>query len=1144
MSEFKPLDGSADVLPVGLQPTPFGEVWQALQQVAASVWNADPSVYRAGMAWLWYAVNHPDDLASDSLRALLVAALISEQAPMVKDWQTNAELVEYLRIWRTYSPTYAKLEAIFATFGARVEVRPISDAESQGVVPVADRRLAFYLRVEEFDAARPLTLDEVYQIAVRATPLGSRPVPYYALVGSSDVFAGPASAGMARVLWASEPAVSPPMSFVVVDGATGAIVHGFNQVLSTYELPSVVLESDYETYELPSVSLVTPKLVIGIPLSTPVEAFWFTDNGRAETTNKTLGLGNRLYLDSGEGASSSTYDRYLGASPVAFTQVDGNMVPPDSDPSRTYIRNLSNYLNLIVSGTSPIREVPVWSVQVAKLFVLSYANTQLPDVQIELPINDVGAYGTVITLPTMTGEYESGGKTWKPSAWDIGAFGSSYSLTGDVVAHLVFTEVIQYTEVKLYMASGDKQAQKQVTSGFTGNVNATYCYQLYVDDQLTTPWTGYDYSNNYELGNYSGGVWVPWTRTSVSSLPATYTSDSTQWKMAFILMDNGFLWLASNVSGSGYMSYPSTFITVRIYPKGKQIFPLFPYTSSMGKYDNSTISGEKYISWRRYPDTSYGASPSIPVFIPVSVYKSGMIEDKSLLVNAKAFVDSTNLRTNKIVSSYSCSSITFTFDKHIYKGWFRTDHADTPSYINSGTQNTLYDDDGNTIPYEEGYVYTALKTFRSSGDASGSDYITASQRMYDVGGNVGYGYTNGSVLTAAYVWYLKELRYIDCNFGDSVTIPDRYTVDCVKCSKLFVKSSDISADGATNTIYFEYLGENEFCEDKETSWFGAKVNPCIEMFGFSNPATFGGFRATFDSSRSGYATSAQATELNSGGYFVKGSTTLNSSYSSSTYAEYMRTNPMMFRLYAGGTLVDYHFMIQHSVWSFENGVFSWLGNDTDYSDLAYWYKSAPNVRIQLKPIWRDILAKFGDTITIPDGYTVDSVKCTRLHLKASSVSYDSSLSYDVEFEFSGENLYCDDTNTALVGKGVKPCLSIFANSNTNKTGYTISSTSSSITGVSSVSASKINTDGYFVKGSVTCSTASYVSSRGDALRDYPASFRMYNASGSSVGYYFNVQQSLWSFQNGQFTWNGDVTDPNDLAFWYANNIIRIRLMPV
>jgi hypothetical protein len=51
----------------------------------------------------------------------------------------------------------------------------------------------------------------------------------------------------------------PPMTFIVVDSATGAIVHGFNQALDVYELPSVVLNSEdgYETYELPSVALPT-----------------------------------------------------------------------------------------------------------------------------------------------------------------------------------------------------------------------------------------------------------------------------------------------------------------------------------------------------------------------------------------------------------------------------------------------------------------------------------------------------------------------------------------------------------------------------------------------------------------------------------------------------------------------------------------------------------------------------------------------------------------------------------------------------------------------------------------------------------------------------------------------------------------------
>lgn len=486
MTEHKLLDAAADVLPVGLQPTPFGEVWRALQQVAAQVWDVDPSVYRAGIAWLWYALRNPAALNADGLRPLLVAALISEQAPLVKDTQTAAELAEYLRLWRDYTPTYPKLEALYSVFAARVEVRPISDAESQGVVPVADRRLAFYLRVEDFDAERPLTLDEVYQIAVRATPLGSRPVPYFALVGSSDVFAGPASAGLVRALWASEPAAAPPMSFVVVDSATGAIVHGFNQILDVYELPSVVLNGEdcYETYELPSVALPTPNVVIGVPISGPVQAFWFTDEGRAETSDKTFTVvGNPLFDEDGSIARNELYD---SAIPLSFMQHDGNMFEADSDSDIVRYLPVTDRLVLSLPGDSETRGKSAWSVQLAKLFVLSYANTQLPDVQIELPINEVGTYGTSITLPTIDGEYESGGKTWKPSAWDIGAFGSSYTLNADTVAHLVFEEV--QSELVAYFTNAGASA----TSDLVVQNGSTYT--LYDANGSTIP---YDSSKTY-----------------------------------------------------------------------------------------------------------------------------------------------------------------------------------------------------------------------------------------------------------------------------------------------------------------------------------------------------------------------------------------------------------------------------------------------------------------------------------------------------------------------------------------------------------------------------------------------------------------------------------------------------------------------
>lgn len=755
MTEHKLLDAAADVLPVGLQPTPFGEVWQALQQVAAQVWDVDPSVYRAGIAWMWYALRNPEALASDGLRPLLVAALISEQAPLVKDTQTVAELAEYLRLWRDYTPTYAKLEAIFATFGARVEVRPISDAESQGVVPVADRRLAFYLRVEDFDAARPLTLDEVYQIAVRATPLGSRPVPYFALVGSSDVFAGPASAGLVRALWASEPAAAPPMSFVVVDSATGAIVHGFNQTLDLYELPSVVLNSEdgYETYELPSISLAVPKMVIGVPITEPVQAFWFTDNGRDETNDKTFTVvGNPLFNEDGSVARKELYD---SAIPLSFMQYDGNMFEADSGSDIVRYLPVTDRLVLSIPGDSTTRGKSAWSVQVAKLFVLSYANTQLPDVQIELPINEVGTYGTSITLPTIDGEYESGGKTWKPSAWDIGAFGSSYSLTADIVAHLVFTEVQQYQEITLYLQSGSKLAQSDVTSSFTGDVASTRCYRLYTDEACTISWTGYDYSNDYEVGYYSAvdGSWKN-RIDSVSEMPPGLSQ--TESVIGYILMDTGLLWLCCNNTASNpvYLNH----IVVRIYPKAQQQYPLY-FSQNNSIYNNYSTSGGTSNVMQHRPgnilDSWMPWSNSFPERTIVNaLYSSG----KSGVSISRLSFDGTDDMRIRLASGYAPSfrNVIFTLDVSTYTSWANLSGNKSAA---SNEICPLFDKNGEYVVYDPTMSYTIIGLFNYSG---GHPFSSPNRFMFDA--RLGAFDTNNPTrlcfklkraVTFSYVWYIK-----------------------------------------------------------------------------------------------------------------------------------------------------------------------------------------------------------------------------------------------------------------------------------------------------------------------------------------------------------------------------------------------------
>ena len=392
----------------------------------------------------------------------------------------------------------------------------------------------------------------------------------------------PLRAGIPAQNWDNDAICTlPPMTFIVVDSTTGAIVHGFNHELTTYELPSVVLNSEdgYETYELPSVSLAVPKMVIGVPISGPVQAFWFTEDGQAETVDTELVIMNGLRDADGVKVKSVDNTDYQGANVLAYMEADGDMFT-SSEASFTWFGGDS--LRQLFVSNQDARGKSAWSVFAAKLFHLSFVNTQLPDVTIELPAAVVDTYGTSITLPTIDGEYESGGKTWKPSAWDIGAFGSSYSLTADTVAHLVFEEVQQYQEITLYMGSGNRTTQNLITSSFTGNVNSAAVTQLFYDAECTDPFV-YDYSNEYEVGRYIDGVWASRVNR-VSDMPSSTTPTLSAATFGFVIYDTGGVWIFTNFSGTWL--YNGSPIIVRIRKKDQSLNYHVGYFYSSNAYGN------------------------------------------------------------------------------------------------------------------------------------------------------------------------------------------------------------------------------------------------------------------------------------------------------------------------------------------------------------------------------------------------------------------------------------------------------------------------------------------------------------------------------------------------------------------------------
>ena len=173
-------DNTDSILPYGLKGTPFEDVFKALQAVASTVWPADASELRASIGWAWYALNDSVALASAaSGKQFVQNVLISEQAPLVKSTQTQAELVDLLIAWLGYKPTFGKLEALYKPYAATVDIRPITDADAQAIYPVAPVRGAFYVIVTDIDLNRPLMLAEALTIAERATPMGSKPFVLY-----------------------------------------------------------------------------------------------------------------------------------------------------------------------------------------------------------------------------------------------------------------------------------------------------------------------------------------------------------------------------------------------------------------------------------------------------------------------------------------------------------------------------------------------------------------------------------------------------------------------------------------------------------------------------------------------------------------------------------------------------------------------------------------------------------------------------------------------------------------------------------------------------------------------------------------------------------------------------------------------------
>ena len=535
----------------------------------------------------------------------------------------------------------------------------------------------------------------------------------------------------------------PQGTFIVFDTVENKVVSAFTNELTYGEIEGIVLQS--------------PRLVYGIDINVPTIQFWFTEEGRNYDEDKELLSRSILRDENGNRIKSPDNTIYDDVPILAYMHINGDMLE-STDGTIEYYG--SGSLRTLTSVNGSAVGESVWSVFAERVFTLSFVNTQLPDITITLPADETGHKGTSITLPTMSGEYESGGKTWKPSAWDIGAFGSSYTLNADTVAHLIFEEVQQYQEITLYMTSGAKAVQTDITSAFTGNVNSAYCYQLYTDEQCTIPWTGYDYSNDYEIWYYYNGTWFRQV-DAISAMPDYTTTGTPLRTIGLILMDTGYLWTVSNITGSSY-SITTSSITVRIYPKDQQYYAFYLSTSSV--YNNSSVSNNSTGSLKGKPGISsaqtvpWGVNDAtLPTRTIHKLFGSAGNElsqtgidwrDPSLGFNFYQIANSSG-------SSISLRAVVFSLS--VPTSYSYPNNTNTDASINSSTNYQMFDENGNAVQFDSTSTYRVIGMFKANGDASDNTFSNYNKmEVYsDVNGILCLRYTGSGTITFYKVWYIK-----------------------------------------------------------------------------------------------------------------------------------------------------------------------------------------------------------------------------------------------------------------------------------------------------------------------------------------------------------------------------------------------------
>lgn len=343
--------------------------------------------------------------------------------------------------------------------------------------------------------------------------------------------------------------------------------------------------------------------------------------------------------------------------------------------------------------------------------------------------------------------------------------GFAYRIGDDYELSRPVTPAPSYEEITLYLDSTAKLMQAGITSSSTGNVESNTCYTLYTNEELTTPWTGFDYSHEYELGYYTdGGEWIRTPIQSVGEMPDATVPTTSNAKNGRTILDTNKLWLYTNYAYTGVYKINVSRITVRIYPKDQQYYAFYAGNST---YNNIGIPNGNIGGLKGVPSTSANTVPwgvsdaSLPTRTIYKILGSVGNEinqigvgwrDPSLGFNYYQIANNSGAIINLRTVVFSLSVPTF--------------YAYAPGNVDIEmpfTQSVyLVDKEGNRIPTQAGETYILIGLFKVNGDASTNtwSHIYGASKRITLSSYNGYLYLSYSSLVGSVyfhkVWYFKQ----------------------------------------------------------------------------------------------------------------------------------------------------------------------------------------------------------------------------------------------------------------------------------------------------------------------------------------------------------------------------------------------------